>query len=255
MMTKEDLLVIEGIRKTFGGLVALDKVNMKVKKQLLVMLIGPNGSGKTTLINVISGIYRPDEGRVIFNGKDITKCRADEVCRQGLVRTFQIPQLFTKLTVLENVLAAYKENPGTNFLKASVKKTWINEEKEATEKAFEILNTVGLSHMWDKKASELSGGQMKLLETARALMSGAKMILMDEPAAGVFPSLIDKMFRHFVDLKKKLGITFLIIEHRLEPVLPYVDYVYAMDRGNIISEGKPKEVLNDEKVIESYLGE
>ncbi|MBC7219332.1 MAG: ABC transporter ATP-binding protein [Hadesarchaea archaeon] len=254
-MTKEDLLVVEGVRKTFGGLVALDKVNMKVKKQLLVMLIGPNGSGKTTLINVVSGIYKPDEGKVTFDGHDITHCSADEVCRKGMVRTFQIPQLFTKLTVLENVLAAYKENPGTNFLKACVKKTWVNAEKEATEKAFEILNTVGLSHMWDKRASELSGGQMKLLETARALMSGAKMILMDEPAAGVYPSLIDNMFKHFVDLKKKLGITFLIIEHRLEPVLPYVDYVYAMDRGNIISEGKPKEVLNDEKVIESYLGE
>jgi branched-chain amino acid transport system ATP-binding protein len=255
VMTKDDLLVVEGVRKTFGGLVALDEVNMKVKKNLLVMLIGPNGSGKTTLINVISGIYKPDKGKIIFENKEITECSADEVCREGLVRTFQIPQLFTKLTVLENVLTAYKDNPGTSFLKACVKRTWIQRETEATKKAFEILDTVGLSHMWDKRASELSGGQMKLLETARALMSGAKMIMMDEPAAGVFPSLIDKIFEHFVELKKKFGLTFLIIEHRLEPVLPYVDYVYAMDRGRVISEGKPKEVLNDEKVIESYLGE
>lgn len=255
MMSEDNLLVVRGIRKTFGGLVALDDVNMGIKKKLIVMLIGPNGSGKTTLINVISGTYKPDKGRIQFGGRDITGWTADRVCKTGLIRTYQIPQLFLNLTVLENILMAHKENPGMGFLKASFKKTWIKKEKDATEKAFKILKAVELDNMWDKRASELSGGQMKLLETGRALMSGAKLILMDEPAAGIFPTLIDKIFSHFVELKKKFRVTFLIVEHRLATVLPYVDYVYAMDRGKIISEGKSNKVLNDPRVKESYLGE
>jgi len=254
-MSKDNLLALKGIRKTFGGLVALDDVNTSIKKGQLAMLIGPNGSGKTTLINVVSGTYKPDKGRVQFEGTDITGWTADRICKMGLVRTYQIPQLFIKLTVLENILTAYQENPGTGFLKACFKKTWVKREEDATEKAFRTLKTVDLDNIWDKKASELSGGQMKLLETGRALMSGAKMILMDEPAAGIFPTLIDKIFSYFVELKKKFGVTFLIIEHRLEPVLPYVDYVYALDRGRVISEGKANKVLNDSRVIESYLGE
>jgi len=252
---KEKILFLRGIRKTFGALVAVNDVDLSVKREQLVMLIGPNGSGKTTLINVISGADKPDKGKVLFNGIDVTGWEPYKICRLGLVKTFQIPQPFMNLTVLENVLVACQENPGTNFLKACFKRKWIKKEEEVVRKAFKILKTVGLDNMWDKKSSELSGGQMKLLETARALMSGAKMILMDEPAAGIFPSLVDTIFSHFVRLKKEFGITFFIIEHRLERVLPYVDYVYAMFEGRVISEGAPSEVLNDPKVMESYLGD
>jgi len=251
---KDKILVLKEVRKSFGALVAVNDVNLSVKKGQLVMLIGPNGSGKTTLLNVITGTYKPDKGKILFNGTDITGWEPYKICRLGLVKTYQIPQPFMNLTVLENLLVVCHGHPGTSFLKACFKGKWVKKEEETVEKAFKILKTINLDHMWDKKSSELSGGQMKLLETARALMSGAKMILMDEPAAGIFPSLIDSIFSYFIKLKKEFGITFLIIEHRLEKVLPYVDYVYAMFEGKVISEGLAHEVLNDPKVIESYLG-
>jgi branched-chain amino acid transport system ATP-binding protein len=254
MRPMTEILVVKGIRKTFGGLVALDNVNMEVKKKLITMLIGPNGSGKTTLINVITGFYKPDRGRVWFEDKEVTRWPPHKIFEMGIVRTFQIPQPFQKLTVLENLLTAYRGNPGESFLKALFRKTWVSKEEKATNRAFEILEILNLDHMWNRPASQLSGGQMKLLEAGRAIMSGAKMILMDEPAAGLYPKLAHEVFSHFIDMKKKLEVTFLIIEHRLEIVLPYVDYVYAMSAGNIVSKGEPKKVLNDPLVIESYLG-
>ncbi|MFQ6065483.1 MAG: ABC transporter ATP-binding protein [Candidatus Bathyarchaeia archaeon] len=250
----DDLLIVKGVRKTFGGLVALDDVNIIVKKGLMTMLIGPNGSGKTTLINCITGFYTPDRGRVWFDGKEITRWPPHKVYEAGIVRTFQIPQPFQKLTILENLLTAYRGNPGEGFLKALFRKTWVSEEEKATEMAFEFLELLNLDHMWDRPATHLSGGQMKLVEAGRAIMSGAKMILMDEPAAGIYPKLAHEVFSHLTEMKNKLGVTFLIIEHRLELVLPYVDHVYAMARGKIVSEGEPKEVLSDPIVIDSYLG-
>jgi branched-chain amino acid transport system ATP-binding protein len=251
----ENVLTVEGVRKTFGGLVALDDVNINVKRGLITMLIGPNGSGKTTLINCVTGFYKPDRGRVWFEDKEITGWPPHKVYDLGLVRTFQIPQPFQNLTVLENMLTAYRGNPGESFIKALFRKAWVSEEEKATEMAFKFLELLNLSHMWNRPATHLSGGQMKLIEAGRAIMSGAKMILMDEPASGIYPKLAHEVFSQFTEMKNKLGVTFLIIEHRLELILPYVDYVYAMARGKIISEGEPKKVLSDPAVIESYLGE
>jgi branched-chain amino acid transport system ATP-binding protein len=177
------------------------------------------------------------------------------VYETGVVRTFQIPQPFQKLTILENLLTAYRGNPGESFTKALFRKTWISEEEKATEMAFELLELLSLDHMWNRPALHLSGGQMKLVEAGRAIMSGAKMLLMDEPAAGIYPKLAHEVFSYLTEMKQKLGVTFLIIEHRLELVLPYVDYVYAMATGKIISEGKPTTVLSDPVVVDSYLGE
>lgn len=247
-------LAVEGMRKTFGGLVALDDVNINLKKGLMTILIGPNGSGKTTLINCITGFYKPDKGRVWFNGKEITGWPPHKVYEAGLVRTFQIPKPFQKLTVLENLLTAYRGNPGESFLKAMLRKSWIEEEKKAGEMAFEFLRLLNIDHLWDRPATQLSGGQMKLLEAGRALMSGAKMILMDEPAAGIYPTLAHEVFSQLTETKEKLGVSFLIVEHRLELILPYVDYAYAMANGRIVAEGEPTEVLSAPVVIESYLG-
>jgi len=251
----ENVLTVEGVRKTFGGLVALDDVNINVKKGLMTMLIGPNGSGKTTLINCVTGFYKPDRGRVWFEGEEITGWPPHKVYDQGLVRTFQIPQPFQNLTVLENMLTAYRGNPGESFIKALFRKTWVSEEEKATEMAFEFLELLNLDHMWSRPATHLSGGQMKLIEAGRAIMSGAKMILMDEPASGIYPKLAHEVFSQLTEMKNKLGVTFLIVEHRLELVLPYVDHVYAMSGGKILSEGEPKKVLSDPAVIDSYLGE
>lgn len=249
-----DALKIQGLTKSFGGLVAVDDVSLNLKENLMTILIGPNGSGKTTLINCVTGFYQPDKGKVWLYGKDITGWPPHKVYDEGLVRTFQIPIPFQKLTVLENLLTAYRGNPGESFITALHKKSWIDQEKNATEKAFEFLRLLAIDHLWDKPATELSGGQMKLLEAGRGLMSGAKIILMDEPAAGIYPKLAHEVFNKLSETKEKMGVSFLIIEHRLELILPYVDQAYAMANGRIIAKGKPEDVLNTPVVIESYLG-
>jgi len=217
-MIMENILVVKGLRKTFGGLVALDDVNLVLKRGLMSMLIGPNASGKTTLINCITGFYKPDRGRVWFDGKEITNWPPHKVYKEGLVRTFQIPQPFQKLTVLENLLTAYRGNPGESFLKAPFRKSWVSEEKKAVDMAFKLLELLNLNHLWNKPATHLSGGQMKLLEAGRAIMSGAKLILMDEPVAGIHPTLAHEVLHYLTKMKEELGVTFLVIEHRLELV-------------------------------------
>lgn len=250
----KSVVTVNSVTKTFGGLKALDRATMDVWEGKVTLLVGPNGSGKTTMINVITGLYKPDSGSVTYNGKDITGWPPHVIFDAGIVRTFQIPQPLLRLTVLENIMMAYRKNPGEAFLKAPFKRVWKREEEAALRRAMEILKLVRLDHMKDEEAYKLSGGQMKLLEVARALMSGANVILMDEPAAGVNPALAHELFQHLTRLKESLGITFLLVEHRLDLAMRYVDYCYAMFRGKIISHGKVKEVLDDKRVIESYLG-
>ncbi len=248
------ILVTENIRKTFGGLVAVDNVSIKIRRASITLLIGPNGSGKSTLLNVISGFYKPDSGRVIFEGVDITGRPPHELYHMGLARTFQVPQPFYKLTVLENVLLAARNHPGEKFVAPFTRPRWLPVEEELVDQAFEVLRLVNLAHLWDHPAGMLSGGQMKLLEIARTLMSGAKLLLMDEPIAGVNPTLAHEILRFITRLRDEKGITFFIIEHRLDIAMRYVDYVYAMARGRVIAEGKPEEVVSNPAVIESYLG-
>jgi branched-chain amino acid transport system ATP-binding protein len=176
------------------------------------------------------------------------------VYRAGIARTFQVPALFSKLNVLENVLVAEKENPGEDFIRAPFKSLWKRPEEASTERAARILELVGLSQQWEKQANTLSGGQMKLLEIGRALMSGADLLLLDEPISGVNPTLAHEIFNTIVRLSKELGVTFLIIEHRLDIALGYVDNVIAMAYGKLISSGSPEAVISDPRVIEAYLG-
>lgn len=248
------LLQVSGIRKSFGNLKALDGVDLEVDEKKVTILIGPNGSGKTTLINVISGFYKPDSGRVGFDGRDITGLPPYKLYGMGLARTFQIPNLFWKLTVLENVLVAEKDHPGESFLRHVYRPAWVRKETEATERAAKILGLLGLSKVWDKPALKLSGGQMKLLEMGRVLMSGSKLILLDEPISGVNPTLAHEIFSRILKLRDELGVTFLIVEHRLDIALSYVDTVTAMAFGKVVAAGKPELVMSDAKVIEAYLG-
>ena len=228
---------------------------MKIDQGILGILMGPNGSGKTTLINVISGFFNPDEGQINFNGIEISQFAAYQIFKLGLVRTFQIPSSFSKQTVLENLLVAAGENPGETFLKAPFRHVWIDNEKRSAEAAFRILELLNLDSQWNIPASKLSGGQLKLLEIGRALISHPKMVLMDEPLSGVNPTLAHEIFAHIVALRKELNTTFLIIEHRLEIALQYVDYAYVMSSGKLISQGKASDVINDKRVIEAYLGQ
>jgi branched-chain amino acid transport system ATP-binding protein len=248
------VLEVKNVRMDFGNLHALDDVSFEVEERKVTILIGPNGSGKTTLINVASGFYKPKSGSIVYRGEDITGLAPHRVYAKGLVRTFQIPALFPKLAVLENVLVAKKGHPGEAFSKSVFRRTWQKAEERAAEEAFEILDAVGLLRMWDKPASNLSGGQMKLLEIARALMSGANTMLLDEPISGVNPTLAHEIFQKILSLRDRLGLTFLIVEHRLDIALSYVDTVVAMAYGKLLARGKPEAVMVDPKVIDAYLG-
>ncbi len=249
----EYILVTENLVKRFGGLIAVNNVSIKVKRNSLTMLMGPNGAGKSTFVNTCTGVLKPDGGKVIFDGVDITGWPPHKVYRAGFVRTFQIPAPFQKLTVLENVLASMSHKGENPFL-APIRPLWIKEEEEKVERAFEILKHVGLEDHWDVEAFRLGGGQLKMLEVSRALATGAKLIALDEPIGGVDPAYAGNILTYVSNLRKKWDVTFLLIEHRIDIALPFADYVYVMDRGKLIAEGLPDEVANNPKVIEIYIG-
>lgn len=249
-----EILKVKDISKSFGGLKALDGVSLEVEEKTITILIGPNGSGKTTLINTIGGFYHPDSGAVSFRERDITGWPPHKVYNIGLARTFQIPSVFPKLTVLENMLVASKNNPGERFLLSLIRSRWAKSEAEAIERATGVLEMVKLSPQWDKEANVLSGGQLKLVEIGRALMSGAEMIMLDEPISGVNPSLAHEIFGVITRLRDELGITFLIVEHRLDIALEYVNFVNAMAYGKMIASGVPEVVMKNEELISAYLG-
>ncbi len=249
-----EVLKVVNARKTFGNLVAVDDVSLSIQKNKLSMIIGPNGSGKTTLINCITGYLKMDSGKVYYKGKDITDYPPHKRIELGLTRTFQIPSPFKRLPVLDNLLASYRFNPGAKLINAPFRLRWVKHEAEAVEKAYEVLELLNLTHVKDQLAENLSGGQLKLLEIGRSLMTDADTIVMDEPVGGVNPSLAHEIFKHIRNLIEEHDKTFLIIEHRLEVAVKYVDYVYAMAYGKLIAEGDPETVLTDSKVVESYLG-
>lgn len=238
------------ISKKFGQVRALDNVTLSVEKETLTLLIGPNGSGKTTFIQVAGGMLKPDSGTILLDGEDITSLPPHRRFELGVVTTFQIPRLFPSLSVMENVLVASRYNAG-----ALLKLVRGYNERALVERAFEILKILSLDRVWDKPASSLSGGQMKLLELARALVSEPRILLLDEPLAGVNPTLAKEIMDRITDLRKRVGLTVLMVEHRLDLALKQADFVYVMHNGRVIAEGGPKEVLEHPEVRRAYLGE
>ena len=250
----EVLLRVENLVKAFGGLHAVDDVTFEVEPGRLVGIVGPNGSGKTTLFNLISGVVKPTSGKIYLNDKRIDGLQPYEIFHRGIVRSYQIPRLFYGMSVRENSLLSPRDQIGESVLKAPIYSSWVRQEHELTGKSTELLEMLQLERLAGESASNLSGGQQKLLEIGRALMGNPSMLLLDEPTAGVSPKLAVEIFERIVDLQKRLKLTFLVIEHRLEVLFDYVESVHVMDKGKIIYSGSPSDVSKDQKVIDAYLG-
>lgn len=249
---RNNTLKVKEVWKKFGSLKVLQGLSLETKGGVEV-LMGPNGSGKSTLVNIITGRLKPDSGEIIYGGKEITGTPPNKVFDKGISRTFQVPRQFSKLTVLENMLVSYPYDCGDEIMSSLFKKKWEKEEKKATRKALEILDSLELEHLRDELVSSLSGGQSKLLEIGRALMSEPDLIIADEPTSGINPTLAKEVLSRIQDICKNENLDFLMVEHRLGIAKDYVDYMYALFRGKIISEGKPDEVLSESEVVENYL--
>lgn len=248
------ILSTRSVSKAFGGIHAVDDCTLDVERGKITGLIGPNGAGKSTLFNVVIGLYPPDMGEVWFDGHRIDRLLPHRIVRLGLSKTFQTPREFGNLTVLENLLIAaamrYGERlPDLLFRPGEVRK----ELADKTERAHGVLETVGLRPLRDEYARNLSGGQKKLLELARALMTEPKMILLDEPVAGVNPTLTNRLLEVIEDLRNG-GRTFFLVEHDMDVVMRHCDHIIVLHQGRRLMEGSPDEVRSDPKVIESYLG-
>ena len=246
------LLTVTGLKKSFGGIAALAGVNVDLIPNKINLLIGANGCGKSTLINTIFGLWPPDAGTVTLRGKDITGLPPDQIYHGGIMRTFQIPKHFAGLSVMENMLMALPD-PGEKFRKALLPSQWRANEARQTKKALKILESLELLHLKDSLSFEVSGGQIKLLELGKTLMTNTDIIMLDEPIAGVNPTLANKIFSKIRDMLDE-NITFLIIEHRLDIALKYSDHVFVMDHGRIVADDHPDHILEDKVVQESYLG-
>jgi branched-chain amino acid transport system ATP-binding protein len=248
-------LVVDDVTKLFGEFAAVDGVSLSMQQGKIYLLIGPNGCGKTTLVNCITGIFKPDSGHIYYRGVDITGEPIHKIANKGLVRTFQIAAPFLRLSTLENMLVAIPDSIGENQFFSLFRSKWGDSEIGAIRRAAKLLEILGLKHVWNMPASTLSGGELKLLEIGRTLMSGAETIILDEPVGSIDPKLCHQIFSHVMKLRDELGITFLVIEHRLEVAAQYADHVFAMDRGKLVTEGTAEEVFEDPRVIVAYLGE
>ena len=249
-----DILTIRDLHKNFGGVEALDGVSFDIEEQTVTALIGPNGSGKTTLFNVVTGIYTPDRGDIHFCGDRLNGMKPHQILLRGLGRTFQITRTFPRMTVLENMLVAPKGQIGENIVAVFLKGDEVAEQEDAlTKEALELLKFLEIDHLCNEYAASLSGGQLKLLELGRILMAHPKMILLDEPVAGVNPTLAQKIFDRILELEKR-GLTFLIVEHNMDVIMNFCDKIHVMNKGQIVAEGNPEEIQNNEEVIDIYLG-
>ena len=249
------LLEVERLSKSFGGVAALDQVTFAVEEGSITALIGPNGAGKTTAFNVISGFLKPNAGAIRFAGGRIEGLRGDLVARAGLVRAFQAPRVLTRMSVLDNMLLAGKDQPGERLsLNWLAPRRVAVRELEVHRRALDLLELVRLLPLAEAYAGTLSGGQRKLLELGRTLMVEPRMILLDEPMAGVAPVLAEQLVEHIRRLRAERGVTFCVIEHDMDVVMSVSDRVIVMDEGRVIAEGTPETVQRDERVIEAYLG-
>ncbi len=248
------ILSLNGVSRSFGDFKAVDDVSLKIREGSITGLIGPNGAGKSTLFNVIAGELSPTGGSVDFLGTNVSRLAPDERFALGLGRTFQIPRPFGRMSVLENVMLAPMDQTGETLLGAVLGQSRIRDQEEAIrKKAFEVLDFLTLRHVADQPAAKISGGQMKLLELARVLMGDPRLILLDEPAAGVNPALTEILIEKIEELNRN-GKTFLIIEHDMDFVMRHCDPIIAMAEGQVVFEGTSVEAQSNPILLDAYLG-
>ncbi|MCG7850795.1 MAG: ABC transporter ATP-binding protein, partial [ANME-2 cluster archaeon] len=251
----QEILKVQDVKKHFGGVMAVDGASFSVEEQTIRGLIGANGAGKTTLFNLITGYYKLDSGTIFFKDERVDQIPTYKKARKGMVRTFQLTKVLSRMTVLENMLLGPKLQTGEQIRNIFFRpKKVADEEAKIMEKAIETLEFFDLMHMKDDYAGALSGGQKRLLEMARALMTDPKMLLLDEPFAGVNPTLARKLVGRIKELKER-GMTFLIIEHDMPLITEVSDTLSFMNQGRIILEGPPEDVKKDPRVLDAYLGD
>ena len=251
----DSVLEVEGVFKAFGGIHAVDGATLDVRPASITALIGPNGAGKTTLFNVVTGVMRADAGRIVYDGRSIFGRPPHAIAGRGMVRTFQITKALAAMPVIDNMMLAAPDQPGERLLNLLLRpRAARRREREVREEAVRLLDVFGLAGMADEYAGTLSGGQRKLLEFARALMVGPRLVLLDEPMAGINPTLGARLLDHIQDLRERDGVTFLFIEHDLEVVMRHSDRVIVMAAGQVIADGPPDAVRSDQRVIDAYLG-
>ena len=249
----DPILIADNVTRRFGGLTAVDVAHLEIPRGKITALIGPNGAGKTTLFNLLTGFDKPNTGSWTFQGASLAGVAPYKVARRGMVRTFQLTKALSLLTVLDNMRLGAQDNPGESFFKSLFRPIWAHKEHEITERADGLLKRFKLDAKREDYAASLSGGQRKLLEMARALMSNPKLVMLDEPMAGVNPALTQSLLDHIKGLKDN-GTTVLFVEHDMHMVRHISDWVIVMAEGRIVAEGPADEVMKNPAVIDAYLG-
>jgi len=251
-------LVVEDLVKQFGGVTAVDGATFEVEEGSLTGLIGPNGAGKSTTFNCITGVHEPDGGRVTFRGEDITGLRTARIANRGLVRTFQIARELEEMTVLENLMLSPQGQVGERLSHAvlpGLRGRVRDQERDLREEVWETLELFEIDHLAGEHAGNLSGGQRKLLELARALMTDPDLLLLDEPFAGVNPTLEEKLLDRIHGLRESENLTFLLVEHDMDLIMDNCEHVIVMHQGSVLAEGPPEAIRNNDRVIDAYLGD
>ena len=250
------ILATVGVTKVFGGLVAVSDISINVAPRSIVSIIGPNGAGKTTFFNMLTGLYKPSAGRILFDGKDVTARRPDIIMALGVARTFQNIRLFSTMSALENVMVGAHSRMAAGLFGSILRTPSVrNEEKEVADKAREMLDYVGLkSDLADQTAANLSYGDQRRVEIARALASDPQLLLLDEPTAGMNPQESQQLTEFMEQLRSEKDLTILLIEHDMKVVMGVSEHITVLDHGERIAEGKPDEIRANDRVIEAYLG-